>query len=590
MFNQNLPQGQHPGQNIPLHNSTTIEYSPVRYQVAQQPGNVQNLQNSGLYQNVVRPDGNPGYLQNMMTKTVRETVGYDETGSPTRIVETIRNPSPNHPITVRTTPMHAHGLVPSQVQQFYTSEEIANLKYSQMTPSKTYLKASSNKRKYFDPNQNSPIRVETTTVKNMNASPVPTIHQGQNIQVSTSRSPYRIPISSHQLQHNPNMIISNSRVLKSPEGAILINQSPQPHPEFIQAPQVQSMRTNRQVLTPVRTRDQIQTQRSISASRSPVIPHRIQPNLGSNFTQNMSRSSTQQILPPQQMTPSRLRHKTRLHKRKNNTNAGSKKTTKIWDQYENIDDDLKEEVKEVISTLTKFTVDSSHGILDLFSIFSMNVCLNPVITHPDFLPNLVDKFTNTISSFRHTISNLIKEAGLTMPVSSPSLKEKLNSIEIQMENMHLMRNSMNGDYSEFRNKMIDLVLVSNPDHRFLSFEKSAQKQRMLRKRSELEIAHYHPESQILKSSFVGSVATPKRVNLNMHKKADRSPFTSSHSNLLSKKYFQKKLTNFFQRVGKKMLNPTQLLQSNRGMITMQQKYIYRALVVILPIQILLKSS
>ena len=98
-----------------------------------------------------------------------------------------------------------------------------------------------------------------------------------------------------------------------------------------------------------------------------------------------------------------------------------------------------------------------------------------------------------------------------------------------------MRNSSSWsegkEYSTFRKKMIDLVLISNPDHRFMSIEKSAHKSRIDRNRSEISIPAYehhpsmhsiHTSGMMIQPNESFSVSTvphltqlnsPKRVNL-----------------------------------------------------------------------------
>jgi hypothetical protein len=51
-----------------------------------------------------------------------------------------------------------------------------------------------------------------------------------------------------------------------------------------------------------------------------------------------------------------MRHLDRLQNRKNKPFGSS---DKLWEQYERIDGDLKEEVKDIFSSMTKFTVDCS---------------------------------------------------------------------------------------------------------------------------------------------------------------------------------------------------------------------------------------
>lgn len=64
-----------------------------------------------------------------------------------------------------------------------------------------------------------------------------------------------------------------------------------------------------------------------------------------------------------------MRHNLRLQ-RISQQNLGTYQNQKTWEKFEQINDDLKQEVKEVSSSLLQSVVESNLAVLELFTLMS----------------------------------------------------------------------------------------------------------------------------------------------------------------------------------------------------------------------------
>ena len=120
-------------------------------------------------------------------------------------------------------------------------------------------------------------------------------------------------------------------------------------------------------------------------------------------------------------------------------------------------------------------VDSNSAIIDLFTIMSQEQTLEPVISHPQYLPNLVDKFIDSAARFKRDIFRIVSEARQEIPAQSPSLQQDFEKLAHSMEASTRRKQFLRSEYPEYKQNLIDFLMITNPDSRFLSYEKSAQK-------------------------------------------------------------------------------------------------------------------
>ena len=98
---------------------------------------------------------------------------------------------------------------------------------------------------------------------------------------------------------------------------------------------------------------------------------------------------------PKDLSPARQRHEKRLQ-RISQQNLIAQGQTKTWEKFEKINDDLKQDIKDISSSILQTLVDTNVSIIDLFSIIGQENYIDSLIKHPRFLPDTVERFLDVV--------------------------------------------------------------------------------------------------------------------------------------------------------------------------------------------------
>lgn len=157
----------------------------------------------------------------------------------------------------------------------------------------------------------------------------------------------------------------------------------------------------------------------------------------------------------------------------------------IWKKFQAVSDQLKPEIKEIINNLTQTVVDASHCFLDLFNLFSRAELIDDVLAEKERVEKMAELTSKACSLFKIELAQLVRQNKEYLRYQSSGTLEEISMISEKM--MRHIRSSFRPSYNIFKNEMIDLSLISDPELRFLGLTKNKTNKSNLNKRSQIYI-------------------------------------------------------------------------------------------------------
>lgn len=157
------------------------------------------------------------------------------------------------------------------------------------------------------------------------------------------------------------------------------------------------------------------------------------------------------------------------------------KKSVVWRKFEDVEDELKPDCKEVIGNMANSMVDQSHGILDMYNILSRAENREVLDYNQRELEEAKDQFRRANDRHRREIADIIDRVK-EMVAENPSSYKELDNIS---NNVRYVPNTEEGNPSIMKKEMIDLSMISDPEITGYSTQKTAERNLMDRKRSEV---------------------------------------------------------------------------------------------------------
>lgn len=157
------------------------------------------------------------------------------------------------------------------------------------------------------------------------------------------------------------------------------------------------------------------------------------------------------------------------------------KNSVVWKKFEDVDDELKHDCKEVIGNMSNSIVDESHGVLDAYNVLSRAENRDLVDYNRRDLDGFKDQFRRANERHRRELADIIDQMrDIVQPNSS-----SFNELENISNNVRYIENSQQEDPSVLKREMIDLSMISDPDISGYTNKKTLERDLINMKRTEI---------------------------------------------------------------------------------------------------------